>query len=161
MPQLKVLTKTEESFPVLTVQQFGSLYKAFKIYPNSSVENFLSGYVPSSDIDITEPTWRSFFGEIVSRFVGARHHEFLFNFLDTVSCVYLNDKRSPEFVFHLLELRVPKLFAVDDEESDEVIRKEDIAIREKFLRFLSDYINSNALKNTIINQISRIMVSFN
>ena len=143
----------------MTVQQFGSLYRAFKIYPNSSVENFLSSYVPSSDIDITEPTWRSFFGDIVSRFIGARHHEFLFNFLDTVSCVYLKDKRSQDFVFHLLKFRVPKLFAVDDEECDEGIRKEDIAIRERFQKFLSDYITSNGLKNTIVAQMSRIMVN--
>lgn len=143
----------------MTIQQFGSLYKAFKIYPNSSVENFLGGYVPLSDIDITEPTWRSFFGDIVSRFVGARHHGFLFDFLNTVSVVYLHDERSQEFVFHLLELRVPKLFAVDDEECDEGIRKEDFAIRDRFWKFLSNYITSNGLKNTIVTHISRILVN--
>ena len=142
----------------MTVQQFGLLYKAFLIYPNSSVEKFLSRYHPSSDIDITEPTWRSFFGDIVSRFIGARHHRFLFNFLDTVSCVYLGDKRSQDFVFHLLEFRVPNLFAVDYEECDEGTRNEDTAVRERFFRFLSDYITSNGLKNTIITQVPRILV---
>ena len=143
----------------MTIQQFGSLYEAFKIYPNSSVENFLSRYIPSNDIDITEPTWRYFFGDVVSRFVGAQHHGFLFDFLNTVSVVYLDDKRSQEFVFHLLELRVPKLFAVDDEECDEGSKKEDIAIRDRFWKFLSDYITSNALKNTVVTQISRILVN--
>ena len=133
--------------------------QGFQNIPKLISWNFLSSYVPSSDIDITEPTWRSFFGDIVSRFIGARHHEFLFNFLDTVSCVYLKDKRSQDFVFHLLKFRVPKLFAVDDEECDEGIRKEDIAIRERFQKFLSDYITSNGLKNTIVAQMSRIMVN--
>ena len=143
----------------MSIQQFGSLYKAFKIYPNSSVENFLGRYIPLSDIAITEPTWRSFFGDVVSRFVGAQHHGFLFDFLNTVSVAYLNDKRSQEFVFHLLELRVPKLFALDDEECDEGIKKEDIAIRDRFRKFLSDYITSNALKNTVVTQMSRILVN--
>ena len=143
----------------MTVQQFGTLYKAFKIYPNSIVEKFLSQYVLPSDIDLTEPTWRSFFGDIVSRFPGARHHGFLFNFLDTVSCVYLNSQRHQEFVFHLLEFRVPKLFAVDYEECDEEVRKVDAAIGENFRTFLYSYITSNCLKNTIITKIARIMVS--
>lgn len=144
----------------MSIQQFGSLYKAFMIYPNSVVENYLRQYAPPNDIKISEPTWRSFFGNIVTRFIGARHHGFLYNFLDTVSCAYVGSQRKKEFVFDLLNFKVPKLFALDPEECDEETIKEDTTVRQKFTKFLHNFIESNALKNTIVTQIKLIIVSY-
>ena len=150
---------TKSCFPSLTIQQFGSLFKAFKIFPAKMVEEFLGFYVIQPGLKIGDPTWHMFVSEIVVRFGGARNHFFLLDFLKAVAAGYLSDKRQQEFVVDLLQLKVPKLFAVEEgADGPEAAEKEDTEVARRFSVFLRAYINRNALKHSILNQMSTLLV---
>jgi hypothetical protein len=121
------------------------------------VEELLGFYVIQQGMKINDPTWQTFIGEIVSRFGGARNHYFLLDFLKNVSNSYLSEKRQSEFVVDLLQLKVPKLFAME-EGSDEIAEKEDLEVGRKFSFFLRAYINRHALKQSILAQMSTLLV---
>ena len=148
---------TKANFPRLTIQQFGSLFKAFKIYPVKMVEEFLGFYEIRQGMKINDPTWQTFISEIVSRFGGARNHFFLLDFLKNVSHSYLHEIRQSEFVVDLLQLKVPKLFAME-EGSDEIAEKEDLEVARRFTFFLRNYVNRHALKQSILAQMSTLLV---
>ena len=87
-----------------------------------------------------------------SRFSGAQHHHYLLDFLKRVANRYCDDGRAGDFVMDLLKLKVPKLFAVEQGgEKDEEVRC-------MFTTFLRNYIHRNALKHTILKNMSKIMV---
>ena len=155
---LQVCETMRSNFSLMTIHQFGLLYKAFKIYSNDFVEDFLRQFTIKNDIKVNDPTWRSFFSEIVSRFRGARNHYCIFEFLKSVADAYLSSGRSTQFVFGLLDLNVPKLFAVTEEGNEEE-RKEDMDMAENFKAFLHNYIRVNALKHGITICMKRALVS--
>ena len=148
---------TKANFPRLTIQQFGSLFKAFKIYPVKMVEEFFGFYEIQQGMKINDPTWQTFISEIVSRFGGARNHFFLLDFFKNVSHSYLHEIRQSEFVVDLLQLKVPKLFAME-EGSDEMAEKEDLEVARKFTFFLRNYVTRHALKQSILAQMSTLLV---
>ena len=121
------------------------------------MEEFLWQYVVQQDIRINDLTWHSFINVVVVRFEGASHHIFLLDFLTSVAAGYLTDKRQKTFVLDLLQLNVPKLFAVK-EGVDEVTEKEDVEVAETFSIFLRNFINRNALQQSILIQIPDILV---
>lgn len=142
----------------MNIQQFGTLFKAFKIYSPNIVEQFLKSYRVQPDIKIDDPTWHSFISEVVLRFGGARNHFFLLDFLQSVATQgYQADKRQKEFVLDLLQLKVPKLFAVEEgcEDLTDYMDKE---VAKKFTSFLRIFINRNALKHSILIQMTAILV---
>ena len=155
---LQVRDTTRANFNRMTIQQFGALFKAFKIYPSSTVEEFLGLYKVPQDIRINDPTWHSFINEVVISFGGARAHYYLLDFLKSVAEGYLADKRQQEFVMDLLQLKVPKLFAIE-EGADETMKKEDATVARKFSTFLRNFINRHALKNSILSQMTALLVS--
>lgn len=155
----QVRETTRANFPHMTIQQFGSLFKAFKIYPAKIVEEFLGLYVVQQDIKIKDPTWHAFISEIVERFGGASNHFFLLDLLKSVASGYLADKRQTEFILDLLQLKVPKLFAVE-KEADEMAEKEDMEVAKKFSLFLRGFISRNALKHSILTQMTALLVCF-
>lgn len=142
----------------MTIQQFGALFKAFKIYPSTIVEEFLGLYNVPQDIRINDPTWCSFINDVVVSFGGASAHVYLLDFLKSVADSYLKDKRQQQFVMDLLQLKVPKLFAVE-EGANETIEKEDETVARKFSAFLRNFINRHALKNSILNQMTTLLVN--
>lgn len=107
---------------------------------------------------INDPTWQNFIGEIVSRFGGARNHNFLLDFLKSASNSYLIEARQAMFVIDLLQLKVPRLFAVE-EGADEIAETEDLEVARRFILFLRAFINRHALKQTVLAQMSTILVS--
>ena len=121
------------------------------------MEDFLGQYVVQQDIRINDPTWHSFISEVVVRFGDARHHFFLLGFLESVAAGYLTDKRQKEFVLDLLQLNVPKLFAVE-EGADEATEKEDVEVGKNFSIFLRNFINRHALKHSILTKMTDILV---
>ena len=121
------------------------------------VEEFFGFYVIQPGMKINDPTWQTFISEIVSRFGGARNHYFLLDFLKSVSNSYLTEGRQGEFVINLLQLKVPKLFAME-EGSDEIAEKEDLEVARRFSLFLRAYINRHALKHSILGQMSTLLV---
>ena len=141
----------------MTIHQFGALFKAFKIYPSSAVEEFLSSYQVQQGIKINDPTWHSFISEVVSRFCGAKSHFFLLDFLKLVAARYVMDSRQTLYVMDLLQLKVPKLFAIE-EETNETDEKEDVEVRRNFSAFLWNFINRNALKHSILTNMTTILV---
>ena len=66
---------------------------------------------------------------------------------------YRDDHRAGELVVDLLQLKVPKLFAVDKGGEED----EEVALQ--FSAFLRSYISRNALKHTILGKIRNILVS--
>ena len=156
---LQIRDTTRANFPRLTIQQFGALFKAFKIYSADIVEEFFRIYVVQQDVRINDPTWHSFIGEVVLRFGGARNHFFLLDFLKSVADSYLVDKRQKEFVLDLMQLKVPKLFAIEEGAEDpEDVEKEDVEVGKQFTIFLRSYINRNALKHSILTQMTSLLV---
>ena len=121
------------------------------------VEEFLGFYEIQTGMKINDPTWQTFISEIVSRFGGARNHYFLLDFLKNVSNSYLTEARQAVFVIDLFQLKVPKLFAIE-EGSDEIAEKEDLEVARKFSFFLRGYINRLALKQSILAQMSTLLV---
>ena len=111
------------------------------------------------EVRINDPTWHSFIGEVVLRFGGARNHFFLLDFLRSVADSYLLDNRQREFISDLMQLNVPKLFAIE-EGADEATEKEDMEVGKEFTIFLRNYINRNALKLSILSQMTSLLVCF-
>ena len=141
----------------MTIHQFGALFKAFRIYSVGTVAEFLYSYRVQQDVKINEPTWHSFISEVVMRFGGARNHFFLQDFLLAVAAGYLADKRQTEFVLDLLQLKVPKLFGIE-EGGDSTAEKDDAEVAKCFSLFLRTFINKHALKRSILNQMTTILV---
>ena len=139
----------------MSIQQFGALFKAFKIYSPNIVEQFLKTYKVQPDVKIDDPTWHSFISEVVMRFGGARNHFFLLDFLQSVATGYLADRRQKEFILDLLQLSVPKLFAVEEGCEDAA---EDMEVTKKFTFFLRSFISRHALKHSILTQMTAILV---
>ena len=142
----------------MNIQQFGALFKAFKIYPLNIVEQFLKSYRVQPDIRINDPTWNSFISEVVLRFGGARNHIFLLSFLKSVSHAYTADERHNDFILDLLQLKVPELFAVE-EETDESAGQVDMEVAKNFSEFLNCYVQRHVQKHIILSHTAAIMVS--
>ena len=68
-----------------------------------------------------------------NRFSGAQHHHYLLDFFRSVAERYHSSGRAGNLVVDLLKLKVPKLFAVEQGEKDEEVRR-------KFSTFLQNYI---------------------
>ena len=86
------------------------------------------------------------------RFSGAHNHHYLLDFLQSVAEHYYQDGRAGDFIMHLLQLNVPKLFAV------EVGGDKDEAVCRKFSSFLKNYILRCCLQHTLLNNMHRILV---
>ena len=88
------------------------------------------------------------------RYSGAHGHYYIKDFLKSVANRYLVDGRAGDFVLDLLRLKVPRLLALEpgEEEAGQ-------AVQDEFKRFLQDFIRRNALKHTILSQITDIVVS--
>ena len=65
---------------------------------------------------------------------------------------YRDDGQAGDLVVDLLNLQVPKLFAVEGGEKDEVVHHE-------FSQFLKNYIFRCKLKHTILKKMKNILVS--
>ena len=141
----------------MSIQQFGALFKAFKLYSPNIVEKFLKTYKVQPNVKIDDPTWHSFIDKVVVRFGGARNHFFFLDFLRLVASSYVANRRQKEFVLDLLRLSVPKLFAVD-EGCDNATEMEDKEVAKEFTFFLSSFISRHALKHCIMTQMTAIMV---
>ncbi len=89
------------------------------------------------------------------RFGGALHHRLLLDFLKKVAERYLQDQRAAEFVLDLLQLSVPKLFAVESSGKEKGAAA---SISAEFMAFLKDYITRNSLKLLILCQMKDILV---
>ena len=85
------------------------------------------------------------------RFSGAQHHQYLLDFLKCVAERYRDDRQAGDLVLDLLNLKVPKLFAVKQGENDE-------GVCHRFVSFLENYICKDALKHTILEKMSDILV---
>ena len=86
-----------------------------------------------------------------NRFGGAHQHHYLLDFFQAVAECYHSSDRAGNLVVDLLKLKVPKLFAVEQEEKDEEVRR-------KFSTFLQDYICRCDLKPTILKEMPNILV---
>ena len=139
----------------MNVQQFGCLFKTLNTYPSEFVEIFLKDYDTHSLIQISNPVWISLFNEVVSRFPGAKSHSFFLEFLSKVEASYIKRGRNREFMIDILTMKVPKLFAVNS-----ATQIDDLEVVEKFRVQLRQHINNNALKLSIVSNLSRILVSW-
>ena len=85
----------------------------------------------------------------VVRFSGAHSHYFMNDFLQSVANRYQESKRPKDFVMDLLRLRVSGLLAIDPGEHDagEEVQK-------SFKNFLQSFIRRNALKQTLLREMS-------
>ena len=86
-----------------------------------------------------------------NRFSGAHQHHYLLDFFQSVANCYQRNGRAGDLVVDLLQLKVPKLFAVVRGEKDEVVRCQ-------FSAFVRDYILRCDLKCTIPGKMSKILV---
>ena len=121
------------------------------VYCLQFIESYLRAYRVPQGIRIRDATWSVFINELVSRFP---YHPYLLTFLKSIAEHYRIEKRAHEFIMDLLQLNVPKLFAVEPGELEEDAQ----AVAMEFTSFLYDFINRNALKPAILTQLTSIMV---
>lgn len=140
----------------MSIEQFCSLFKAFNVYPAGTIKDFLSSYMIPQRICICDPTWQKVIQVVVERFIGAENHFFLCPFMEAVGKKYIDDKRSPEFLVDLLQLKVPKLFALEEANVTGGCMQNEVP--KKFSSFIRSYINSNALKSHLLIQMKPILV---
>ena len=77
------------------------------------MDEFLKTYDIPKDIKLNHPTWKGFFGEVVSRFRSANGHKFLSEFIQYVGLMYEEAKRPDDFIIDLLSLGVDNLLSGD------------------------------------------------
>ena len=77
-----------------------------------------------------------------------------------MAATYREQGRAKKFVLHLLKLDVSKLFVTDFEESTSTVQSDIVCggVAEEFMAFLSDYIQRNSLKSTILSDFKTIWV---
>ena len=75
------------------------------------LHEFLKVYQIPSDVKLSDPTWKQFFAEVVTRFKSARLHYYLADFLRQIGQKYRETKRPVDFLIDLLKLRVENLLS--------------------------------------------------
>lgn len=88
------------------------------------------------------------------RFGGAQNHTFVLEFLITVADSYLTERRPKEFIYHLLNMNIPGLFAVERGGGNE---SKSVSIT--FVTFLKEYIQRHSLTSAVISHVSTVWVS--
>ena len=93
----------------------------------------------------------------ICRFSGAHSHYFINDFLQSVAKRYEQSKRSRDFVLDLLKLHVPTLLVIEYGEGDDTV-KEGEKVQKDFKQFLHNFVRRNALKQSLLKEMSVIMV---
>ena len=149
---LQIREATREQFRGMTLHQFSSLFKAFKIYSSKDVTDFLKLYTFSSGLRICDDTCRMFINDVVERFSGAKNHFFLMILLESAGEAYSQQKRPLNFITDLLHLKTPKLFSLT-EDTDGEGEDYNLQVFREFTRFLTKYISRNSIKEFLLNEI--------
>ena len=152
---LQIREETTKHFHEMSIEQFCSLFKAFKVYRVSTLEDFLKSVTLPPKLCICDTTWQAFLYEVVERFSGASTHFFLGPFMESVGQAYANNRHAQEFIEDILRLKVPKLLALEEDNQTE----EDAEVPKKFSSFLHSYINSHALKDSLLKRMKTLLVS--
>lgn len=150
---MQIITTTHENLPKLTVKQFLLLFQSLRIYPPEFLEHFLDKFDLPSTVIINSHEWIVFLTEFVAIFSGARNHRCIDIFLARVAanCKY----GKVQFILDLLQLNVPKLFAVED---DVLHRDDDMEVAQQFKHNLQKSIHTQ-LPGLVAN-MSYIVVSY-
>ncbi len=128
---MQILETVQQNFGKLSIQQFFTLYKAFRTWPNKVrllwhlnvslctttniklylqfVGEYLESYKVPSGTKINNSTCIKFFGEVVEMFPAAHEHYYLLDFLIKISERYREDGCASNFVLDLVKLGVSKL----------------------------------------------------
>ena len=93
----------------------------------------------------------------ICRFSGAHSHYFINDFLQSVAKRYEESKRSRDFVLDLLKLHVPTLLVIEYGEGEDTV-KEGEKVQKDFKQFLHNFVLRNALKQSLLKEMSVIMV---
>ena len=122
-------------------------------------------------IKLSEPTWTEFLGEIARRYEmhcqiypvqisdafcyafrlpGASNQKCVHRFLFQIAEHYKKHKKELDFVFDILKVDVPELFA-------EVSQQDEAAIT-NFVRELKKFIIDNKLKHKLLTEMKEILV---
>ena len=94
---------------------------------------------------------------VTVRFSGAHSHFFLNDFLQSVAGRYQESKRPRDFILDLLKLHVPTLLIVQYGEGEGIAREGE-KVQMDFKQFLHKFIQRNALKHSLLKEMSAIMV---
>lgn len=89
------------------------------------------------------------------RFINAQHHTFLLELMKSVGQCYLVQGRACYFTLDLLQLYVPNLFGMESEVSTSSLQSDILAtsVPDQFTHFLSDYVQRNALQDSILSEV--------
>ena len=68
---------------------------------------------------------------------------------------YLGERRPKEFVFHLLSMNIPGLFAIEPSKNNHAAQSLPVC----FKTMLRDYIQRNRLTNSVVGHVTAIWVS--
>ena len=93
------------------------------------------------------------------RFSGAHAHYFINDFLQSVAGMYQESGRARDFVLDLLWLNASGLLAIDPGTGErETSKEEGEKVQKDFKQFLHNFIRRNALKHSLLGEMSVIMV---
>ncbi|KAL5466919.1 hypothetical protein EMCRGX_G031082 [Ephydatia muelleri] len=121
------------------------------------VEEYLNDYKIPLGIKICDGTWNVFINEVIDRHSGGHNHRFLLEFIKRVGTHYATDRRPLDFILDLLDINVPKLFALPEKTDNGYDGA--VEVQGNLSTFVQDYIYLNALKSGLLQRMSKILSS--
>eukprot|EP00731_Ephydatia_muelleri_P026782 Em0018g882a len=121
------------------------------------VEEYLSAYKIPQAIKLCDGTWSVFIIEVIDRYSGAHNHHFLLEFIKRVGAHYATDRRPLEFILDLLDINVPKLFALPEKTDKGYVVA--VEVQGNLSTFVQEYIHLNALTSDLLQRMNKIMSS--
>ena len=106
-------------------------------------------------IKINDGTWEEFFSTVVERWPLLEVQMQMLAFIQAIAVRYREEHRAHELIPHLLELKVPGLFAPPSDEKTGVGKVSDVG--QKFSSFLKAYIHQNNLRPAIMSKMQTIL----
>ena len=93
---------------------------------------------------------------ITCRHSGGHNHRFLLEFIKRVGTHYATDRRPLDFILDLLDIKVPKLFALPEKTDNGYAVA--VEVQGNLSTIVQDYIYLNALKSGLLQRMSKILV---
>eukprot|EP00731_Ephydatia_muelleri_P026808 Em0018g908a len=121
------------------------------------VEEYLNVYKIPLGIKICDGTWNVFINEVIDRHSGGHNHRFLLEFIKRVGTHYATDRRPLDFILDLLDIKVPKLFALPEKTDNGYAVA--VEVQGNLSTIVQDYIYLNALKSGLLQRMSKILCS--
>lgn len=151
---LQICTMTRMFLSEMSIEQFESLFVSIRIYPHHFLKRYLKDCKFPLEAKINDHLWMELLKKAVFHYPGAKNQGFLIKFIEKVLMSYAESKRQRQIVIHLLDLKIPQMFAVECSAT-----QTDDYVTENFRCLLKSYVHDHQLQTSIVSNITSMMVS--